>query len=317
MAHQVAKLFDVSPKTVSRWVCEFRDGGEAALRARKATGRPRELGEAEIRRLRRVIVGKNPAQLNFGVLLWTLPILQQLVLRLFGKKLHPVTVGRYLEQLGLTPQKPLRRAVQRDEKAIRRWVENEFPRIAEDARRKQAVLLFLDETGVHENGPLGTTWGVRGKRPVVKTSGDRTKINVISAVSPAGRLWFRCYRGNLNAARFIEFLDALLTDIRGQIVLVMDSHPAHVAAMTQQYIDASRLRLQVERLPPYAPELNPDEHVWGYLKSLFRQAPLQPGESLATVVEQRMRHIKAQRSLLRSLFGHPDLKYVGRTGHDS
>jgi transposase len=307
---KVAKLFDVSPKTVSRWVNEFRRRGDVALKSQRSTGRPPALSKRELARLRRTIVGKNPSQLNFGVLLWTLPIIQQLVARMFGKELHATTIARYLNDLGLTPQRPLRRASQRNEADIARWVAEEFPRIAADVRRKQAVLLFLDEAGVHENGPLGTTWGKKGTRPIVRVTGNRGKINVISAVSPSGHLWFRCYRDNLDADLFVEFLTALLHDIRGEIVLVMDSHPAHVAEEACVFYAERHPRLQVELLPKYAPELNPDEHVWGYLKGMFRRDPLQWGEKIAEAVEAAMNEMKAKKSLIRALFGHPDLQYV-------
>lgn len=307
---QVAKLFDVTPQTVSKWLRTAKDGGEKALAPRKASGRPPSLSETELRRLRRTIVGKNPDQLNFGVLLWTLPIIQQLVVRMFDKTLHATTIARYLGQLGLTPQKPLRRSYHRDERAIRRWMADGFARIAADVRRKQAVLLFLDESGVHENAPVGTTWGRRGTRPVVRVTGNRSKVNVISAVAPSGRLWFRCYQGNLNAERFVEFLKALLHDIRGEIVLVMDSHPAHLAEEAQVFYAERVSRLQVELLPKYAPEINPDEHVWGYLKGLFRRNPLKKGEKLAEVVESTMVGISRNKAIVKALFGHPDLAYL-------
>lgn len=306
----VAKLFDVLPKTLSRWVCEARRGGEDALKSRKSTGRPPSLTAMELKRLKRTIVGKNPSQLNFGVLLWTLPIIQQVVRKMFGKTLHTTTVGRYLDDLGLTPQQPRRRACQRNEEDIAKWVAEEFPRIAADVRRKQAVLVFLDEAGLHENGPVGTTWGEKGKRPVVRVTGNRGKMNIISAVTPSGRLWFRCYKNNLKAEGFVEFLKALLHDIRGEIVLVMDSHPAHLAEEAQVFYAERASRLQVELLPKYAPELNPDEHVWGYLKGMFRRDPVQPGEKLAEAAELAMKELKKSRSLLRALFGHPDLAYI-------
>jgi transposase len=306
----VARLFDVTPQTMSKWLADYRAKGEKGLMPRKVPGRPRELTDKELARLKRTIVGKNPNQLNFGVLLWSLPIIVALIKQMFDKELHATTVARYLDRLGLTPQSPRRRSYRRDEREIRRWMAEEFPRIASDARRKQAVLLFLDEAGVHENGPVGTTWGARGKRPIVEASGNRSKVNVISAVSPSGRLWFRCYKGNLDSATFIEFLRALLHDFKGQIVLVIDSHPAHVSEETMEFLESRMDRLQAELLPAYAPELNPDEHVWGILKGMFRNHPLLKGERLDDAVREAMVHLKGQRALLRALFGHPDLAYT-------
>jgi transposase len=306
----VAKLFDVTPQTMSKWLADYRRSGDKGLQPRKTTGRPPALTKDELGKLKRTIVGKNPNQLNFGVLLWSLPIIVALIKQLFGKELHSTTVSRYLADLGLTPQVPRRRSYRRDEREIRRWMAEEFPRIVGDVRRKQAVLLFLDEAGVHENAPIGRTWGRKGHRPIVSASGNRTKVNVISAVTPSGRLWFRCYKGNLDSPTFIGFLQALLHDVRGDIVLVMDSHPSHVSEETMEWLEARMDRLQAELLPAYAPELNPDEHVWGLLKGMFRRNPLKEGQALADVVGAAMIKLKDQRALIRALFGHPDLEYM-------
>lgn len=306
----VARSLDMHPASVWKWVAKFRDGGEDALAGTKSSGRPPTLDAKQQERLRKTILGKNPRQLSFGVALWTLPVIQSVIQRMFGVVLHKSTVARMLDRMGLTPQKPIKRSFRRDDEACQRWAEEEFPRIVRATKRKQATLLFADEAGVHEDGPVGTTWATKGERPVVRVTGGRKRVNVISAVSPRGRLWFRCYKGMLTATRFIEFLDALIHDVRGYIVLVVDRHPAHVAAATQRWIADHANRIEVHFLPAYAPDLNPDEHVWGYLKGLFRQDPLERFEDLDGAVERSMEGISTDRALVRSFFGHPAVAYV-------
>jgi hypothetical protein len=268
-----------------------------------------------MQRLRREIVGKNPRQLGFGMALWTLPLVQQLIAKLFKVVLHETTVSRLLAKLGLTPQKPARRAFQRDETECERWAREEFPKIVRHARTKQATILFLDETGVHEDGPVARTWGERGKRPVVRTTGTRRRVNVISAVSPRGRLWFRCYKGTLTADRFIEFLTALLEDVQGPIALVMDRHPAHTAASTQRWLLPRYREILPFFLPAYAPDMNPDEHVWGYLKGLFRRDPVGLAEDFTPAVDRAMRQIAESEDLVQSFFKHPEVAYVKEALH--
>lgn len=306
----IAASLEVHPRTVAKWMLAHRQGGTEALKSRKATGRPTALKPAQVGRVRRIIVGKNPMQLNFGSALWTLPILQDVIAGLFGVVLHQTTISRMLNRLGLTPQRPLRRAFQRDDAWCERWASVDFPEIVKRAKKAQATLLFADETGVHENSPVATTWGERGKRPVVTVSGQRRKINVISAVSPRGRLWFRCFSGNLNHARFIEFLGALIHDIKGRVVLVIDRHPAHIAAPTRRWLHENRARIGVHFLPPYAPDMNPDEHVWSYLKGLFRREPLWQGENLQERVQDSMADIARDNALVRTFFAHPEVAYV-------
>lgn len=308
----VARSLEMYPSNLARWMAIYREAGEEGLASRKATGRPSTLTKKQQGQLCRWIVEKNPRQFKFPFALWTLPLIGQVIEERFGVVLHKTTIARMLRRLGLTPQRPVRRAFSRDEEACRRWAEEEFPGIVRQVRRKQSTLLFQDETGVHEDGPVARTWGRRGKTPVVQVTGRRDRVNVISTISPRGRLWFRCYRGNLNAARFIGFLRDLLHDVRGEIDLVLDRHPAHVAAATRRFLHEHRARLRVHFLPAYAPELNPDEHVWGYLKNMFRREPLEPGDDLHTAVENSMETIRIDKRLVRSFFGHPEVAYVKR-----
>lgn len=312
---EVAWSLQVNRTTVVRWMMAYRRGGEAALAARKATGRPPTLSRRQERQVRDMIVGKNPRQLGFGMALWTIPLVRLAIERRFGLVLHETTVSRLLRRLGLTPQRPTRRAFQRDERECRRWATEEFPRIVRLVRRKQGTLLFLDESAVHEDGPVGTTWGLRGQRPVVRVSGTHRRINVISAVSPRGRLWFRCYPGTLTAAKLIEFLEALLHDLRGFLVLVVDRHPAHQAAATRRWLMAHRSRMAIHYLPPYAPDMNPDEQVWGYLKGLFRREPLERFEDLESAVESAMGQVQNDPALVRRFFEHPEVAYVKEALH--
>ena len=306
----VAASLQVHHGAVWKWMRTYRTEGADGLTSTKSTGRPRTLTEKQRLRVRAMIVGKNPMQLGFAFALWTVPAVRAVIEKKFGVVLHDTTVLRLLRSMGLSPQKPVRRAFQRDDEACLRWTTEEFPRVVKFVKRKQGTLLFLDETGVHEDGPVGTTWAERGKRPVVRVSGARRRANVISAVSPRGRLWFRCFRGNLAAGGFVEFLEAMLHDIRGFIVLVLDRHPAHVAAATRRWLHTHRNRIRVEFLPPYAPDLNPDDHVWSHLKGMFRRQPLGRFEEFQPAVESAMQQIADDRSIVKKLFDHPAVAYV-------
>jgi transposase len=286
-----------------------RDGKEALI-SRKASGPQSKLTEKQHKRLYKMITEKNPQQLQFDFALWSLPLIAELIERKFHVVLHKTTVSRILHGMGLTPQVPVRQAYRRNEKECQTWATKEFPEIVRQIRKKQAVLLFSDEAGVQENSPIGRTWAVRGQTPVVRASGKRTRVNVISAISPRGRLWFRCYNGTLTAKKYIEFLRCILQDIRGEIFLIIDSHPAHVAAATRQFITAHSKRLHIFYLPGYAPDLNPDEHVWAHLKRMFREDPLKKGEDFSESVELSMEQIKTNPDLVRKFFDLQSVQYV-------
>lgn len=311
----VAKALDVHAGTVCRWVAMYATGGDDALASSKALGPTRKLTPKQISTVRKIIVGKNPRQLNFGPALWTLDLVGQVIMTKFDIVLHRTTIARMLHELGVTPQKPLRRAFQRDDEECRIWMQMEFPKIVAEAKRKQAALLFLDETGVHENHAVGTTWGERGNRPAVSVSGSRRRVNAISAISPSGRLWFRCYDGYLTASLYIDFLADLMSDVRGKIVVVHDKHPAHTAAATQRYLQSRANRISTHFLPSYAPDLNPDEHVWSYLKGTFKSAPMAKGDNLHARVEASLDVIASDTQLVQSFFGHPAVAYVREALH--
>lgn len=306
----IARSIDVHHDSVSKWIRAFEAQGDEGIASTKASGPKQKLTDRQIAKLGRIIIGKNPRQLNFGVNLWTVSVIADVIERLFDVRLHDTTVQRLLHRIGLTPQKPVRRAFQRNREEIHEWTTNIFPGIVREARRKQATLLFLDETGVHEDGPIGTTWGVRGQTPIVATTGTRRRINVISAISPRGRLWFRCYKGTLTAARFIEFLLDLLGDTSRPLVIVMDRHPAHVAAIVKRFLLANKKRISVHYLPGYAPELNPDEHVWAALKGMFRRDTIDQDEAFDGAVNTAMETIQGSPAWVRGFFRHPEVKYV-------
>lgn len=306
----VARALDVHHVTVCKWMKSYEERGDELFLAKEAPGAETKLTESEIKKLRKIIVGKNPDQLNFGVKLWTLPIIGQLIESKFRKVLHQTTIARLLNRIGVTPQKPVKQSYKRDDEEVRQWTSERFPEIVRLAKKKQATLLFADETGIHEDHAVGTTWAERGKTPVIKVTGTRRRINVISAVSPRGRLWFRCYHGTLTAARYSEFLRDLLRDVRGKIVLIHDRHPTHHSVAARRFIKAQARRLTVFELPSYAPDLNPDEHVWSMLKGMYRRDPVHADENFGEGVEAAMAQIASDRQLVQKFFGHPSVQYI-------
>ena len=312
---QVAASMQINVTTVSKIFSKYKAGGWAALASTKAPGPNPKLNARQQKQLWKVLSTRTPQQLKFSFALWTLPLIGEYITREFGVVLHETTISRMLRRMGITPQRPTRQAFQRDDVQCQAWAQTEFPRIVRDVQRRQAVLLFLDEAGVAEDGPVAHTWAPRGQTPVIRTTGKRRRVNVISAISPRGRLWFRCYGGTLDAKKFEDFLGALLHDVRGEIVLVFDRHPAHRAASTRRFIRDHGDRLRVHHLPSYAPDLNPDEHVWSYLKGMFRREPLGEDEDFLDAVHMSMDEIRSNRKLVKSFFDHPAVEYVRTALH--
>jgi transposase len=297
--------------TIYKWLRAERRGGMKALKARKHPGRRPALSPRQKLQVRRWINGKDPRQYGFDFGLWTRQIVAALIAQQFGVELGVTAVGRLLAQLDITPQKPLRRAYERDPAAIKRWTTEVFPQVRARAQRAGAQIFFLDEAGVRSDHVLGRTWGLRGQTPEVATSGRRQSVSAISAVNARGAFWYELYTVRLNAAGFVALLGHFMRRRSGPVVLVLDGHPAHKAKVVAQYVQSFNGRLELHFLPGYAPELNPDEFVWNHLKRQgVSKTPLRRDESLRSRVHTDLAAIKARPALVRSFFHAPSVAYT-------
>ena len=129
----------------------------------------------------------------------------------------------------MTPQKPLRRAYERDPKAVEQWLARDSPRLKRRARKHGAALFFLEEAGFTSEPGLGRTYGLKGQTPVVRTTGQRQKVNAMSALNARGAFWSAVYPGNFNATRFVGFLKDFRRGRKAKVYLVVDGHPSHRA----------------------------------------------------------------------------------------
>jgi transposase len=308
---RVIESYGLCRTTIYKWLRAARRGGEAALKAHKHPGRTPTLTVRQKLQVRGWINGKDPRQYGFDFGLWTRQIVAALIEQKFGVRIGVTAVGRLLAELDITPQKPLRRAYERDPAAIKRWTTEVFPGLRARAKRVGAKIFFLDEAGVRSDQVLGRTWGLRGKTPEVATSGRRQSVSAISAVNTRGAFWYEIYTERLNASRFLELLKHFMRGRKGPVLLVLDGHPAHIAKAVALYVQSLKGRLELHFLPGYAPELNPDEFVWNHLKGQgVSKKPLRRDESLRSRVQTDLAAIKSRPALVRSFFHAPSVAYT-------
>lgn len=312
-AADVIASYGFNRTTIYKWIAAaFRPGGgDRALRSRPATGRPRSLSPAQERQVFRWINGRDPRQYGLDFGLWTRAIVVQLIAQKFGIDLGLTAVGELLAKLGLTPQKPLQRAYQRDPEAIARWQQETYPDLVRQARAEGGEILFWDESGFRADTVHGKTWGVRGQTPVVERPGQRQSISAASAVSARGAFWFCTFEGGLNGELFVELLKQMMRGRRKPVHLVLDSLPAHKRLIVRDYVASTHGLLSLHFLPGYAPELNPDELVWSHLKRTgTARQPLKKGEKLRQRIDQELAQLKRTPALLRSFFKAPSVAYI-------
>ena len=299
--------------TIYKWLntVKGRGRGLAALRSRKGTGRPRKLTAVQERQVFRWINGKDPRQYGFDFGLWTRQVVAELVADRFGVKLSLASVGKLLAELGLTPQKPLMRAYERDPAAIEVWKRDTYPSIAARAKRLGAEIYFWDESGFRADAVQGRTWGVKGETPIVAVPGKRQSVSAASAVNAKGAFWFATYKGGMRADLFVAMLKQIMRRRRKPLFLVIDSLPAHKAKLVRDYVETTNGKLKLYFLPGYAPELNPDELVWSHMKRTgTAKRPLASNELLQERIEADLINIQNNRALVRSFFKAPDVAYI-------
>jgi transposase len=307
----VMKSLGLCRTTIYPWLRQYEDKGMAALVEKIAQGPEPKLTEKQRQQVKRWILGKDPRQYGFDFGLWSRRIVQALIQEQLGIELGLTAVGRLLASLEITPQKPLRRAYERDPAAVDLWRKETYPKLKQRAKRLGAKIFFLDEAGFQSDSPLGRTYGLKGKTPVVQTSGQRQSLNGISAVNARGEFWAVTYAGKLDAEAFVAFLVNFLRGRTGKVFLVVDGHPAHKANLVKTYIQNLQGRLELHFLPPYAPDLNPDEFVWSHMKTNgVSKKPLKQNESLRKRIERDLNALKGNRKLVRSFFCAESVVYA-------
>lgn len=301
--NDIAHFFGIHRGSVSRWITIFKRKGKRKLKSKKAMGPSYKLTADEMKTLLKVL-GKDATEYGFETPLWTCKRLQKIILQKTGKKLHTTNVMRWLKRWNLTNQKPERRAKERDETAVKKWLKEEWPKIKAHAHRWQAMLYFQDESGISLTAVLGKTWAPKGKTPVVKVTGKRGGICVTSAISPAGKLVFRTEKGKVNAKKHLEFLKKIMKQHHDRkIIVVEDRAPPHTAKKIKNFVEQNKRRFAIYYLPSYAPDLNPDEHVWEYLKAYqLKSHQAQTTEELKKLVKRKMQSIQRKKGMVNSFF---------------
>lgn len=306
----VAKAHGVNIRTVFKWLAAFADGGQQALMAKPIPGRPMKLSADEMRWIAEAVRDKTPLQWKFEFALWTLSIIRDLIKRQFGKTLSTATVSKVMRLLGFTVQRPLYRAWQQDAVLVETWRKEVFPRIQAEARQAGATIYFADEAGLRSDDHRGTTWAPEGETPVVQATGRRYSLSMISAISARGDFRFMVHEGTVNATVFRDFLKRLMTGASQPIFLVVDGHPIHKAKQVKDFVEAQAGRLKLFFLPPYAPQLNPDEQVWGNVKARVSKQLPETLDELKSRIIGALRRLQKLPEIVKGFFHHPECRYA-------
>ena len=173
-----------------------------------------------------------------------------------------------------------------------------------------ASIYFADEAGIRSDYHTGTTWAPVGETPVVKVTGRRFSLNMISAVSPRGEFRFMLHEGTVTAKVFKRFLQRLLIGTKRPIFLIVDGHPTHKAKLVKSFVESTNGQLKLFFLPPYSPHLNPDETVWAHVKREVAKGGVEDKDQLKRLALRALRRIQKLPALVRSFFQQPESQYI-------
>lgn len=224
----ISKQLRVNRRSIYKWVKAYDNLGEAGITIDKR-GRPKgtQLHSWQCAQIVSLVKNHNPDELSMPFFLWTRDSVGALILQKFGIKLSKWTVGRYLTNWGFSSQKPARRAIEQNPEAIKKWFEIEYPLIQKLAKKEMATIHWGDEMGLRSDHNVGRTYGLIGKTPVVRRSGNRFSCNMISVITNLGKLSLMIFQENFTSEVFLKFLKRLIQQVSRKVFIIVDNHRAH------------------------------------------------------------------------------------------
>lgn len=269
---KITKLTGVSLSAISIWWRLYKTKGFDGLILKKRgvkLGTNTKLNGKQVRSLAEILANKTPDQLSLNYSLWTRQAIQDLILLLWSIHVPLRTITDYMKRLGFTPQKPVKRAYEQNPKVVEKWIKEDYPKIVSKALKNNAEIHWLDETGLSSYSNYLRGFAPKGKTPVIKMKAKRLNLNIISSISKLGKMRFMTYKETLNTNTLIKFVNRLCKDTNRKLFVILDNLAVHRSKKFMKWIDVRSNKIAVFYLPPYSPELNPDEKLNRDLKTHF------------------------------------------------
>lgn len=309
---EAQEVFGLSRSGVEKiWAGFKKIGSRIAINKKRGVQGGKKINGVQAAEIRRLVKDKMPEQLKLSFGLWTREAVQQLILEKYRIELSRWQVGRYLKAWGYTPQKPISKAFEQNPARVKLWLEKEYPIIKKKAKREQAVIYFEDEVGMRSDHQAGKSYAPKGETPVIKKTGQRFSLNMVSAISNKGHLEFMILDGRFNGGVFIDFLTQLIKYKSYKIFLVVDGHSAHKTKLVNAWLKENKKRIELFFLPPYSPELNPQELVNNDLKTnvIGKKRPVNKAQ-MRDNVEGFMIKRKKNKMQVKKYFHKSEVQYA-------
>jgi transposase len=311
---QIEELTQVSENQVSKTWASFKKGGADAIKLKKRgrkKGAGRLLSVEREEKIRRIIASKTPEQLQLNFMLWTRQAVSELIMNLYGIGLSLRCITDYLKRWGFTCQRPVKKAYAQDEAEVEKFIEYDYPAIAQRAKEENAEIYWGDEVGIDNREHYQRGFAPSGQAPVLNVESRCERVNMISAITNSGALKFMIYDRRMTQQQFIEFMERLVEDSIRKVYLIVDNLKVHHGKIVKAWLEGRKDEIELFYIPPYCPELNPDEYLNHALKRHVHTgiAP-RTKEDIRDKVDKFMRRLTYYADEVRAFFRHEKVRYV-------
>lgn len=315
----ISEALGVSRRCVITWASKYGIGGKsepesvASGKHGRVYGENRTLTLAQETLVRDRIIEGSPSRLGLPYAMWTRVAVQQAIKVMWDIDMPIRTVGEYLRRWHFTPQRPAKHALEQRPVDVAYWLGVTYPEIVRHAKAEQGVIYWEDETAVRQDTVWIRGYSPTGHTPILEHAAQRPTpgITMISALNNQGLLRFEFHDGAVNSERFIGFMSDLVHDAQAKVFLIADNLKAHKSKNVQEWLNEHRSRIELFYLPPYSPELNPDEFVNRDLKTELRRRPQSRSNgALRALANEFMHSLCGMPNRIMKYFCQPHLVYA-------
>jgi transposase len=244
---EVADLVEVHLKTMESWLRNRKTLEKSGYHGKKR-GNPNDqklLSDARQTEIISAIKDTLPEKHNIAYHLWSRRAIAEYVKSKYGLTISPRRISVYTKIWGFTPQRPKKQASEQDPQKIKKWLEKDYPKIIERAKKENAEIHWGDETGLNINTNYQKTYAPKGKTPIVKIPAKKTAYSMISSFTNQGKLRYMAYKGGMNAILFKIFLQRLVKDTDKKVFLIVDNLKVHHAKIIQKWQENHKKEIEI------------------------------------------------------------------------
>lgn len=311
---RLSKIYKVTPNTIAKWITQYESSGSRSFKSDKRGAKLYQntiLNKQQQNWIKKQLITKTPEHFDFPFSLWTRKLVCELIFKQYGIKVSESTAGEYLNKFGMTPKKPVLKSYKQQPEKIQDWLSDEYPKVVARAKEQKALIFWGDETAIRSEDQVGRGYSLKGEKPIQKNGGYRFGVNMVSAINNSGNVRFKLFTGKMVSKKFIEFLRRLTKFQNQKIIVIIDNAPYHKSALVKKWAKKNRDIIEIVYLPPYSPEINPDEYLNNALKQKLNGVPkAKSPRQLIESVSSIMKSMQSSKNGIRNLFKHEKVRYA-------